>query len=144
CADASGSQTTQARALPAKMEDHVLQPILLSLPLAQRMRLQQVIDPARLGGGSAHGIARRARVAERLALERLYPGAKGAQRTVFAMRVREIFALVHEAERHRRQDEPDVEQHDRVIDALNGLGVSNIIEMLLERARRVRDALRRR
>src|SRR5207253_7186592 len=71
CDDAGGIQTTQARILPAKLEDHALQPILLSLPLAQRMRLQQVIDPARLGGRSTHGIARRARVAERLALERL-------------------------------------------------------------------------
>ena len=47
------------------------------------------------------------------------------------------------AERHRGQNEPDVEQHDRVINALNGLGVSNIVEMLLERACRVCYPLRR-
>src|SRR6185437_8614126 len=41
-------ETAYPRVLPTKLHDHTLQPILFRLPVAQRMRLQQVIDSPRL------------------------------------------------------------------------------------------------
>src|SRR5450756_744838 len=62
---------------------------------------------------------------------------------MFALPVRQIFLLVDEAECHRREDESDIQQHDRVVDPLDGYGVSSVVEMLSKRTVRVRNALRR-
>src|ERR1700737_2590305 len=100
-----------------------------------------MIDSAGLCGRRAHGIARGASVSERFAFECLQLGAQRSKRRMLALPIREIFLLVHEAERHRREDEPDVEQHDRTIDALDSLGIRSVVEMLSKRARSVRYAL---
>src|SRR5450759_4917034 len=69
--DVGGIETTDPGVFPAELQDHALKPILLSLPLAERMGLQQVIDPPRLGRGPTHGNARTACVVERFSLEDL-------------------------------------------------------------------------
>ncbi len=61
---------SQTAVLAAELYDHALQPILFSLPIAERMRLQQVIDSPRLGRGATHGNAGGACVAERFTFER--------------------------------------------------------------------------
>ena len=52
---------------------------------------------------------------------------------MLALPVRQILFLVHEAERHRRQNESDVQPHDRIVDALHRLGVGSVVEMVLQR-----------
>src|SRR5439155_8468445 len=42
--DVGGIETAHASVFPTELQDYALKPILLRLPLAQRMRLQQVID----------------------------------------------------------------------------------------------------
>ena len=49
---------------------------LLSLPLAERMRLEQVIDSSSLRRGASHGNARTAVVAEGFSVESLQLGAE--------------------------------------------------------------------
>ena len=67
--DAGRIETTQAGVFSAELQDYALQSILLSLPLVERMRLQQVIDSTGLGGGATHGNPRDARVGEGFTLE---------------------------------------------------------------------------
>ena len=62
---------------------------------------------------------------------------------MFALPVRQIFLLVHKAQCHCREDESDIQQHDRVVDSLNCFGIRGIVEMLSKCACSVRYALRR-
>src|SRR6266550_6145787 len=62
---------------------------------------------------------------------------------MLALPVGQILLLVDKAERHRGENESDVQPHDRIIHSLNGFGISSVVEMLLQRTRGVLYALRR-
>jgi hypothetical protein len=69
--DVGWIETSQAAVLAAERHYNALKPILFSLPVAQRMGLQQVIDSPRLGRGATHRNPRRPCVAERFTFEGL-------------------------------------------------------------------------
>src|SRR5438067_12258944 len=69
--DIRGVETAHSGILAAELHDYALQPVLLCLPVAERMRLKQVIDSSRFGRRAADRNSRRICVTERFALEDL-------------------------------------------------------------------------
>src|SRR5947207_4398454 len=67
--DVRGIESTHASVFPAELYDYALKPILLRLPLPQRMRLQQVIDSPRFGRRTTHGNSRGVGVTKRFTLD---------------------------------------------------------------------------